>query len=64
MTQFVSQLAKKYQLSEEKMNTLVAEVVAQVEKDLPLDLKEKINEELSRSSFEVAVEKTNVFSIP
>jgi len=64
MTQFISQMATKYHLSEQKMDELVGEVVARIESDLPQDVNQQIDQELAETPIQVGLKKTSVFSIP
>jgi len=64
MTQFISQMATKYHLSEQKMDELVGEVVSRIESDLPQDVNQQIDLELVETPIQVGLEKTSVFAIP
>lgn len=64
MKGFISEMAGKYHLSEERMSALVSEVVAQIEKDLPLDVNMQIDEELRQTPIQVELNKASVFAMP
>ena len=64
MKEFIKELAMKYGIPEDKMSSLVMEVVERVEKDLPVTCAEQIKTDLGSSLSEDVLKRIGLFPIP
>jgi len=64
MTEFISALATKYQLPQDKMGMLVDEVVKRIESDLPQNCNQQIDEEMIETVSMGQLRRNSVFQIP
>ncbi len=64
MSEFISEMSKKYNMSEETMIKLVNDVVKRIERDLPQSSNNQIDEEMNETLSQEILRKNSSFQIP
>lgn len=64
MSEFISEMSKKYNMSEETMIKLVNDVVKRIERDLPQSSNNQIDEEMNETLSQEILRKSSSFQIP